>query len=613
VSASALRFPDAHAFLAGTRPPGYRGGVFVVGGRGERRVTFYAQQCRALNLVAALTEADPELSKRRIAVVGAGAAGMTAGAALRRSGVELVRVFDRAAAPLHPQRASPARYLHPRIFHWPEAGWDEPKAALPLASWSADYADSVRRSVLDDVWIPHEHELEFCTSVLDVLDSDRPRVRFRRLGEHAVEEEEFDIVIVATGFPSERPAKDALGGSYWHHIESMDLLSDTIHVAVDGDGALTEVLMLFIDRLGHRGVEKLAAQLRTSERLREADFIAQGRPDDNADPPLECRSPELLKTLELLDDGRTRVVVHADRALKGKSFLLDRILVTHLRWTRRAPVDVHPQNLRSGAHPSGDPVIWRVGLYGAVPPRRFEVSQLATTRVLEQLRAPDPVFAGLVAQTVDALRRPMWTPTFQQNLGPGQAWRPEAPSSFEPACGALNDCARASLPAITNTFCELEKLGIPVRPDAAWRQGDDSLWISIETVVRCTSIPHEECIKPTSHPSEDIQRDQRKRLWFRSIPTHGREGRRTAVVALAEPRDALEEWIRANPGGSELRSLECQMLRGLADISVTGGRIQAALVRAHLAAKRPDEAIAVLLRTAAFPMGRQVTPTQPHV
>ena len=257
------------------------------------------------------------------------------------------------------------------------------------------------------------------------------------------------------------------------------------------------------------------------------------------------------------------------------------------------------------AHPSGDPVIWRVGLYGAVPARRFEISRLATTRVLQQLQAPDPVFAGLLAQSVDALRRPMWTPKFEQNLAPGSAWSLEPPAYFHPACGALTIPARASLPAITSTFLELEALGVPIRPDAASRQPDGSLWISIETVARCTSLPHEDCIEPTSRPSAHVGRDQRMRVWFRLDGVASREfGTRAAVVALAEPREALEEWIHTKSGRISLEHLDVDMLHGLADIAVTGGGVQAELVRVHLAAARANEATDVLLRSARVPDGQ---------
>jgi hypothetical protein len=554
--------------------------------------------------VAALTEAHPDIAKRKVAVIGAGAAGMTAASGLQRVGVSDVTVFDQAAAPLHPQRASHTRYLHPRLFHWPEAGWQNARAGLPVGSWDADYADVVRESVLSNVGGP---PIRFCTSVIDVLDADRPRLRVRRLGEHTVEEDVFDVVMVATGFPCERPAQGALGGSYWHSIEALDLLPPEVRVRVagDGDSALTEVLMLFIDRFGHRGVEALAEMLPINEALREADFMAHGQPGDNADPPLECRSPSLLKRLEELDargHGGVRVVIHADHALKGKSFLLNRILVTHLRWTTRAPVDVQPQNLTSGSHPSGDPVIWRVGIGGAVSPRRFEVSRLATARVLEQMSMGDPISAGILAQTIDALRRPMWTTVFEHRLNPGAGWRAEAPTTLSLACGKPTKSARASLPDIARTFLALRNLGVPIRPDAAHRSGSD-VWISIETVVRCTSLSHEDCVDATTEASPEIRRDQLGRLWFRPHDTKDGRTTRAGVAALAEPRGALEQWMSAEDVTSRLKDADAAVLSGLADISLAGGRVQAKLADLHTRAGRSEEAISVLLRMARVPDG----------
>lgn len=178
---------DARTFTEVTRAR--RGGpIYVIGGPHEARVTIYAQQCRALNLVCALREQDPKLTEKRIAVIGAGAAGVTAASALRAIGVpeEQLVIYERAASPLYTQRASYSRFLHPRLFHWPEAGWEDGTAALPVADWKAGYAAAVRDRILSHCT---DLAIEFCTSVHDVgvNDGGAVQVDYRRLHTRAID------------------------------------------------------------------------------------------------------------------------------------------------------------------------------------------------------------------------------------------------------------------------------------------------------------------------------------------------------------------------------------------------------------------------------------------
>lgn len=192
-----------------------------------------------------------------MAVVGAGAAGVTAATALRGLGVERSDVFDEAAVPMHAQRASFTRFLHP-TFHWPEAGWKNPTADLPVGGWDAGYADEVRRSeVLRSCG---GARLRYCATVEDITTapSGEVRLHLRRLEEHAATSELFDLVIVAADFPAEQSPDGVSGGSYWHAIEVLGDKPGDVHIIGDGDGALTEDLLLYIDLLGHGAVTELA-------------------------------------------------------------------------------------------------------------------------------------------------------------------------------------------------------------------------------------------------------------------------------------------------------------------------------------------------------------------
>ena len=80
-----------------------RDDLFVIGA-GERRITLYSQQVRALNLVYWLWKRDSRsFDKKRIVVVGAGAAGMTVAAAAACLGAQ-VTVLEANERPMAFQR-----------------------------------------------------------------------------------------------------------------------------------------------------------------------------------------------------------------------------------------------------------------------------------------------------------------------------------------------------------------------------------------------------------------------------------------------------------------------------------------------------------------------------
>src|SRR5579862_4895680 len=87
----------------------------------ESRVTVYAQQVRALNLASALVSERKIRPTGRVAIVGGGAAGMTAAAALVALSPSLQKVvlFERSPDLLHMQMQSHDRYLHPHVYDWP--------------------------------------------------------------------------------------------------------------------------------------------------------------------------------------------------------------------------------------------------------------------------------------------------------------------------------------------------------------------------------------------------------------------------------------------------------------------------------------------------------------
>lgn len=115
-------------------------GLYFVGPF-EGRITFYSQQVRALRLADALNRSGQLTPQQRVAVVGAGAAGVTIALAIALIGND-VTLYDPADKVLQLQSASP-RLLHPHIYEWPRLGSLNDHAGLPFLDWSADSGNRV--------------------------------------------------------------------------------------------------------------------------------------------------------------------------------------------------------------------------------------------------------------------------------------------------------------------------------------------------------------------------------------------------------------------------------------------------------------------------------------
>ncbi|MDP2312931.1 MAG: hypothetical protein Q8P41_08500 [Pseudomonadota bacterium] len=120
------------ASLRRRQVPGHA--VWVLG-YGERGVTVRNQQIRAINVVRGLAEVERlPRATTRLAIIGAGPSGLTAAAAALLEGFEEVRVFEADALVATLCKAN-HRLIHPRLYDWPEPGWQHAGAGLPLLDW----------------------------------------------------------------------------------------------------------------------------------------------------------------------------------------------------------------------------------------------------------------------------------------------------------------------------------------------------------------------------------------------------------------------------------------------------------------------------------------------
>jgi hypothetical protein len=219
-------------------------------------VTVLSQQIRALNLAYAL-HGKESISGKRIAVIGAGAAGLTFAAASAILGAKWVRVFEKSSQPFDLQRGSWHRPLHPEIFTWPKRSAWLPVSRLPLFGWTTGRAHNVAgemvakfelvcakvnaEAIEKGIVKEQEELLKVCC---------HKQATVNHAGEIIVdvEQKKFDVVVLAVGFGIEENPFDLPWNSYWR-VDTLDqsLLGESrpgprTVVVGGGEGALIEIV-----------------------------------------------------------------------------------------------------------------------------------------------------------------------------------------------------------------------------------------------------------------------------------------------------------------------------------------------------------------------------------
>jgi NADPH-dependent 2,4-dienoyl-CoA reductase/sulfur reductase-like enzyme len=138
-------------------------------------VAFYTQQCRALNLIWALAHDSAETRRiggKRVVIVGAGAAGLTAAVGAVLAGAKKVTVLEKANTPMSLQLGCEHRFLHPHFHTWPKESSHSAAAALPFLSWHVGTAGEVaeRLRAEFDRWVREvsRNKLDLICSVSNI-------------------------------------------------------------------------------------------------------------------------------------------------------------------------------------------------------------------------------------------------------------------------------------------------------------------------------------------------------------------------------------------------------------------------------------------------------------
>jgi hypothetical protein len=255
-------------------------------------LNFASQQQRAFKLTYALDK--KELIKgRKIAVVGGGLAGLTAGIVCLLRGAEDLTLYEKTHELMAFQHGAIHRYVHPMIFKWPnfDADVEETDNFFPILNWKADNADKIRRGILfeidelmNDCFFSrskpdkkfYKHRLGADVRHLVFQESnnkvkliaeaqDSIQVKARKKGLNLLEgggeflpvgiarnyQNEYDVVIIAVGYGIEKKHSLVPFRSYWH----LDTLAQpTIRgswprrwlVSGTGDGGLIDAIRLVL-------------------------------------------------------------------------------------------------------------------------------------------------------------------------------------------------------------------------------------------------------------------------------------------------------------------------------------------------------------------------------
>jgi len=246
----------------GLKPYTIAKNIFAIG-IFEKGVTVYNQQVRALNLAYLLSN-QFGAQEKKVAIIGAGVAGLTAAAALCVNNKNWkVSVFERRSDLCPLQQGNDTRWLHPHIYSWPASASTNPAAALPLMNWRAGRASDVADEILkqwESIQDKCNPSVYVETKYIKILSKTceiewlgyRISPKTDHLQARSGMRDTFDLIILATGFGEEVGPAEFPTISYWRNETyvqpRLDEKFQRFLISGHGDGALIDLFRLRIER-----------------------------------------------------------------------------------------------------------------------------------------------------------------------------------------------------------------------------------------------------------------------------------------------------------------------------------------------------------------------------
>jgi len=234
------------------------------------RITFADQQRRAVNLIWALLSESRVVPGDRIAIVGAGIAGVTAASYATMRGLR-VSLFEQHAEPFAIQRGS-GRWIHPNVYEWPLPIWQIGVTSLPCMNWRAGSALDVISSLWPQ-WLTLLKESSFtwhpsCT--VESFDTDHSNAIV--IDSNGVRHGPYCCIVAAIGFGEERSIPELDSKPYWKDDDLHQRMRNggTALVSGCGDGGLVDAMRIALRDFRHNLLAEIAEASSTNQRTIEA-------------------------------------------------------------------------------------------------------------------------------------------------------------------------------------------------------------------------------------------------------------------------------------------------------------------------------------------------------